>query len=56
MYIFHFHHSRSGFVRSVYTHLGDVEDEMNGFLTYNRRILSNSKDRMIQLAEQLRTE
>jgi len=37
----------------VYTQLSDVEDEVNGFLSYDREVLKVSKERMKRVNEQL---
>ena len=40
----------------VYTQISDVEDETNGFITYDRRILKISPERMKKIAEALYIE
>ena len=43
----------NGLAAAVYTQLSDVEDETNGLLTYDRRILKVSKERMRALSQTL---
>lgn len=40
---------------SVYTQLSDVEDESNGFYTYDRRILKVDRKRMLEVAEKIKS-
>lgn len=37
----------------IYTQLSDVEDEINGLYTYDRKVCKVNKERMIELAERL---
>src|SRR5690606_33536072 len=37
----------------VYTQVSDVEDEVNGFLTYDRRVLKVDKEVILRLNQQL---
>ena len=37
----------------IYTQISDVEDETNGFLTYDRRVLKVSESRMKKIADEL---
>ncbi len=39
----------------VYTQLSDVEDESNGFYTYDRKVLKVNRGRMLEVAEQIRS-
>ncbi len=38
----------------VYTQLSDVEDESNGFYTYDRKVLKVNRGRMLEVAEQIK--
>ena len=42
-----------GLCGCIYTQLSDVEDEINGLYTYDRRICKVQKERMKALAEEL---
>lgn len=44
-----------GLSGSVYTQLSDVEDEVNGVITYDRRVVKLPAERMRALAEEMRT-
>ena len=41
---------------SIYTQLSDVEDETNGFYTYDRQVCKVDKDIMRKISDELRTE
>ncbi|MCR5279183.1 MAG: glycoside hydrolase family 2 [Lachnospiraceae bacterium] len=43
-----------GMCGSIYTQISDVEDEINGLVTYDREICKVNADRMRKLAEELR--
>ena len=43
-----------GICGSIYTQLSDVEDEVNGFYTYDRKVCKVDKNKMAALAEQLK--
>lgn len=45
---------QNGLCASVYTQLSDVEDETNGLVTYDRRVIKVSKDKMNHIAEMLK--
>ncbi len=45
-----------GLCGSVYTQLSDVEDELNGIITYDRRVVKLPAGRMRDIAEKLRNE
>ena len=45
---------REGICGCVYTQLSDVEDEINGLYTYDRKICKVEKERMCRLAEEIR--
>lgn len=42
-----------GLCGCIYTQLGDVEDEINGFYTYDRRVCKVNRERMLELAEHI---
>ena len=42
-----------GLCGCVYTQLSDIEEEINGFYTYDRQVCKVDKDAMVQLAAQL---
>ena len=44
---------KKGLCASVYTQISDVEDEINGLITYDRRISKPDKDTMLSIARQL---
>ena len=46
--------ARQGLAASVYTQLSDVEDEVNGFVTYDRRVVKQDIGAVRVLNEQLR--
>ena len=46
----------SGLCAAVLTQVSDVEDETNGLLTYDRRVLKVSEERMRALSESLKRE
>ena len=43
-----------GLCASVYTQVSDVEDEINGLLTYDRKICKPDRETMLSIAEKLR--
>ncbi len=43
-----------GLCGAVYTQVSDVEDETNGLLSYDRKVLKVSPDRMLAIAEKLK--
>lgn len=45
---------KDGLCGSIYTQVSDVEDETNGLLSYDRRILKVDKERMLGIAERLK--
>jgi beta-galactosidase/beta-glucuronidase len=47
---------RAGLSASVYTQLSDVEDETNGLMTYDRRVVKVSEERMRAIAEAIQKE
>ena len=46
-------HIKKGLSAAVLTQVSDVEDETNGLLTYDRRVLKVDADRMRSLADKL---
>ena len=44
---------KKGLCGSIYTQLSDVEDETNGLLTYDRRVLKVDPERMRSIAKSL---
>ena len=38
----------------IYTQLSDVEEEINGFYTYDRRVRKVDQDKMLRIASKLR--
>ena len=45
---------RAGLAADVYTQLSDVEDEVNGFVTYDRRVEKLPEALMQAIAQELR--
>ena len=45
---------KQGLSASVYTQVSDVEDEVNGLLTYDRRVVKVDAQRIRKINEQLR--
>ena len=43
-----------GLCASVYTQLSDVEDELNGLMTYDRRVVKLDADEVRELNERLK--
>ncbi|MFA9465472.1 MAG: glycoside hydrolase family 2 protein [Velocimicrobium sp.] len=44
---------KKGLCASIYTQVSDVEDETNGLLTYDRRVLKVDKEEMQKIAKQM---
>ena len=44
---------KAGLCGSIYTQISDVEDEINGLYTYDRRVCKVDKAAMQQLAERI---
>ena len=42
-----------GLSASIYTQLSDVEDELNGLITYDREVVKMDKDRVLELSKEL---
>ena len=47
---------KNGLCGSVYTQLSDVEDETNGLISYDRKVLKVTPERMKKIAEKLNSE
>jgi len=47
---------KDGVCGCVYTQVSDVEDEINGLYTYDRKVCKVNKEKMKVLAERLRGE
>ena len=47
---------REGLCATVYTQLSDVEDETNGVVTYDRKVVKLRADRMRAIAEKIKNE
>lgn len=47
---------KNGLCGSVYTQLSDVEDETNGLITYDRRVVKVTPERMLDIARKLSEE
>ncbi len=47
---------KKGLCGAIYTQLSDVEDETNGLLTYDRKVIKVKSERMIKIAEKLQKE
>ena len=47
---------QKGLCASVYTQVSDVEDEINGLLTYDRKICKLTPETMVPVAEALQAE
>jgi hypothetical protein len=44
---------RNGLCASIYTQVSDVEDETNGLLSYDRKVLKLKPEEMLPIAQQL---
>ncbi len=47
---------KDGLCAAVYTQVSDVEDETNGLLSYDRKVLKVDKDKMLEIAEKIYSE
>lgn len=47
---------KAGLCGSIYTQISDVEDEINGLYTYDRKVCKVDKDALLQLAKRIRQE
>ena len=45
---------RQGLCAAIYTQVSDIEDETNGLLSYDRKVIKVSKDKMMAIAELLK--
>ena len=43
-----------GLSATVYTQVSDVEDEVNGLVTYDRKVVKTDTERMLRIAEKLK--
>ena len=43
-----------GLCAAIYTQVSDVEDEINGLLTYDRKVCKVKPETMLPIAEELR--
>ena len=43
-----------GLSATVYTQVSDVEDEVNGLVTYDRKVVKADAERMLRIAEKLK--
>ena len=46
--------AKQGLCASVYTQVSDVEDEINGLVTYDREVEKLTPERMVPIAEELK--
>lgn len=46
--------AKMGLSAAVYTQVSDVEDETNGLLSYDRKVLKVNKEKMLDIAEKLK--
>ena len=42
-----------GLAAAIYTQLSDVEDELNGLITYDRKVIKMDKERILELSREL---
>lgn len=47
---------KNGLAGCIYTQVSDVEDEINGLLTYDRKVCKVNKDTMLDIAKQIKKE
>ncbi|MBQ3516549.1 MAG: glycoside hydrolase family 2, partial [Lachnospiraceae bacterium] len=47
---------KEGLCGSIYTQISDVEDEINGLYTYDRKICKVDRNSMLKLAERIQQE
>ena len=47
---------KNGLCAAIYTQVSDVEDEINGLVTYDRKVTKAQKETMLQIAQALQTE
>ena len=46
--------AKKGLCAAIITQVSDVEDEINGFLTYDRKVNKANEEKMLEIAEELR--
>ncbi len=51
-----FPYIKDGLCGSVYTQISDVEDEINGFYTYDRKVAKVSRENMLKIAKKIQEE
>lgn len=51
-----FPYIKKGLCGSVYTQVSDVEDEINGFYTYDRKVAKVSPENMLKISERIKEE
>ena len=42
-----------GLSAAIYTQLSDVEDELNGLITYDRKVVKMDKNRVLEVSKNL---
>ena len=42
-----------GLSAAIYTQLSDVEDELNGLITYDRKVVKMDKNRVLEVSKKL---
>ena len=47
---------KNGLCAAIYTQVSDVEDEINGLVTYDRKVTKVNRDTMVRIAEALQKE
>ncbi len=47
---------KNGLCGAIFTQISDVEDETNGIMTYDRRIIKLNNEKMLQIGEQLKNQ
>ena len=45
-----------GLAAAIYTQLSDVEDELNGLITYDRKVIKMDKERILEMSRELLEE
>jgi len=46
--------AKRGLCAAIITQVSDVEDEINGFLTYDRKVNKADEEKMLAIAEELK--
>lgn len=47
---------KQGLAAAIYTQLSDVEDELNGLITYDRKVIKMDKERILEMSRELLEE